>query len=720
MTKANIVDYFICPSCEHEEEFARGEKPDQCPNCGLVIAKWEEKMREEAEKEKIRRRLLRDQRLKGDRDAELAAKQAELDRLKALELEIMKELGIRPPSRLWQLFEKYTISMGFAFSASIVMATGVAFYHVDKYLEEQEKIALEETEASPEMQQVAPVMAAAIEMQQQGKTAMIQDMADINQMMAGGSNETRDAIIAASQQMMKGVDQEAFLKAAGNMAMQKGMAQLSDGEIEPAPVNLDTIGGVSGLQGVTNFAPSDLAAMAPALTEHGHEKVLEVMSEKTFIADPINPEGPELIVERIDEMDGSMIFDLMSTISTDQEWDQYLLSHVKEYVMNDDLERADDLSNRIKNPVVRIQALSVLMQDLLMDENIADMKVVSARVRLELDKIDDPDARAKVILEMGEDLAAAGSSSEPYDSIETVSIMAGDADSAFEESYLTSRLAVSYMKINDLDTAKRMLKKSMRLAGQLPELSLRISAFTRLAQRYYDVRNVTIANEILAEAARIAGTDLQQHQRSVAFGEIAVAHAYMGDTVGAEMAIANAGEGKGKQQLIAKVAESLIGHGRYYEALSWMESLEDETQYARLELRLSSALYYENRHQEALTRVEQSAARVSRIFELAERGLLTSQFARMFTRFGLTQRGEELFSEAEAISQSLTGRKSQVVLALVALDRARVFQLTRAKDMVTNDLTDTVVRDPIDSEIMATERITRDLLPPGLEAVEER
>ena len=52
MTKANIVDFFICPSCEHEEEIERGTKRDVCPECGLVIAKWEEKMREEAEKEK--------------------------------------------------------------------------------------------------------------------------------------------------------------------------------------------------------------------------------------------------------------------------------------------------------------------------------------------------------------------------------------------------------------------------------------------------------------------------------------------------------------------------------------------------------------------------------------------------------------------------------------------------------------------------------------------
>lgn len=83
MTKANVVDYFFCPSCEHEEEIERGTKLEQCSECGLVIAKWEEKMKEEAEKEKIRR-LMRDSRLQGDRQAEMEEKRKELERLQRL------------------------------------------------------------------------------------------------------------------------------------------------------------------------------------------------------------------------------------------------------------------------------------------------------------------------------------------------------------------------------------------------------------------------------------------------------------------------------------------------------------------------------------------------------------------------------------------------------------------------------------------------------------
>ncbi len=78
-----MVDYFFCTSCEHEEEIESGTKLEQCSECGLVIAKWEEKMKEEAEKEKIRR-LMRDSRLQGDRQAEMEEKRKELERLQRL------------------------------------------------------------------------------------------------------------------------------------------------------------------------------------------------------------------------------------------------------------------------------------------------------------------------------------------------------------------------------------------------------------------------------------------------------------------------------------------------------------------------------------------------------------------------------------------------------------------------------------------------------------
>ena len=72
------------------------------------------------------------------------------------------------------------------------------------------------------------------------------------------------------------------------------------------------------------------------------------------------------------------------------------------------------------------------------------------------------------------------------------------------------------------------------------------------------------------------------------------------------------------------------------------------------------------------------------------------------------------FEDAEKISEQLQGRKAQVNLALVALDRARVFQLARAKEIIVEELTDNVVKDPVDTEILSVERTIKNILPEGL------
>jgi|TARA_B110000116_G_scaffold257449_1_gene257594 hypothetical protein len=362
---------------------------------------------------------------------------------------------------------------------------------------------------------------------------------------------------------------------------------------------------------------------------------------------------------------------------------------------------------------IRKEAENEKIRRRLMREDLLAVKVLRARVQIGLFKIQNPDARAKVILDLGQRMAAVGSPVEPADSISSVQRMANDSKEPLEKSAFISWLAVAHMNAEDQAQAKHLLRNAQKIAGQVSLLNDRISAFTKLARRYYDVRNNTLASEILSEASVLAATKLEHQPRSVAFGKIALAQAYMGDFVGTRESIDNAADDKSKQQLLVKVAEMLLDEQRFYEALSWMETLEDEVEYSRLELRLSSAFFYAGRTREALNRIEQSTPRMQRIYELSERGLLTSQYARFLARLGKGDRSEQLFEEAEAISKKLSGRKSQINLGLVAVDRAKVFQLEKAREIVNNELTDSAIRDSIDTEVLLTERVIKNLLPEG-------
>lgn len=81
--------------------------------------------------------------------------------------------------------------------------------------------------------------------------------------------------------------------------------------------------------------------------------------------------------------DGSAVANLLSSVKQDQEWDQYLLSQVKQYILNAKLEAADLLADRIRNPIVRINAFAGMMEEHQLRENFLAVKVLRARVDME-------------------------------------------------------------------------------------------------------------------------------------------------------------------------------------------------------------------------------------------------------------------------------------------------------------------------------------------------
>ena len=123
-TNTDSTVSFVCHFCEYEEKIGKASRLGKCPKCGLVIAEWETKIRKEAGEEKIRCRLMREQRLAVDKQDDPDTNRRELEHLRELEGEILKELGIKPPSALWVFFEKHTFSLSIAISLLILALTG--------------------------------------------------------------------------------------------------------------------------------------------------------------------------------------------------------------------------------------------------------------------------------------------------------------------------------------------------------------------------------------------------------------------------------------------------------------------------------------------------------------------------------------------------------------------------------------------------------------------
>tara|TARA_B110000438_G_scaffold57039_1_gene57101 strand:+ start:1338 stop:1907 length:570 start_codon:yes stop_codon:yes gene_type:complete len=171
------------------EQVGKGSKLEKCPECGLGIAEWEEKIRKEAENEKIRRRLMRDQRLKGDKQDDPDTNRKELERLRELEREILKELGIKPPSTFWVFFEKYTISLSFAISLLIVALAGVGYRYQGLYLGHLGNEEAVAAAPSEQIRDVARLVAVAVEIQQQGNQVVLTEIVDATRVMRGWGGE---------------------------------------------------------------------------------------------------------------------------------------------------------------------------------------------------------------------------------------------------------------------------------------------------------------------------------------------------------------------------------------------------------------------------------------------------------------------------------------------------------------------------------------------------
>ncbi len=715
--KSAKVDFFICPSCEYEEEVPQGTSYEQCPKCGLVIAKWEEKMREEAEKEKIRRRLMRDARLEGDREEDLARKREELERLRALELEIMKELGLKTPSRFWRFFERYPISVSSAFAMLIVAASGLVLHQVDQYLDAQAVDAVRASAAPAEVQAIAPVISAAVQLQQNGNQAMISEIAEVTTKMHGSAPVSQQELIGVAQQMMKGVDADQFVASASKNATPGMMTRAGPDGQEPVRFNTDTVGGVTGIPGVEKFDARVLQSMAPPLLEHGHENVLTVLTERVSVPDPLNLDEM-LLVRQVEDMDGSMIVDLMKGLATDKEWDQYIAQNVRVFIADGQMDQASELIDRIKNPVTKIASLGEYMVAMLVADPAAALKLPMARVSNELNEIADPDTKASTLLALGRQLAAAGYGAQPDESYSRVNELVRDADNAFEKSYLSARLAVAWHESGNIARAKSLMRTAVNQASQITDPRERISAFTRISQRYYDVRNPTLANEILSEAQVLAASRLEPAERSRVFGEIAIAQGYMGDIRGALLSIDNAAVGEGKQQVLMKLAESLIGLGRYYEAQAVMDEMDDPTGFNRLQIRLITALHYGGYADQVRLRMDSALERANEIEDRAQRSIILSQLGRLARRSGFEDLAIMFFDEALMVTGPLRDRELAVSLGLLALEQARALMPYSSQETMY-EVEEAIVQDPISTEIMATERIVQNFMPASVKELIE-
>lgn len=714
MPKPTNVELFFCPSCQHEEELEPGTTYDQCPKCDLVLAKWAEKQEEDRKKEEIRRRLMRDARFRDEGQDEEQRRKEELAELKRLEAEIMKELGIKPPSKLWQIFSQRPFSISISVGILLVTLSSVVSFYVSDYLEAEQDAEFAAAPASEEIQELAPAMAGVVGMQLSGNQDVVDELAAATQLLSGQAIN-KQALTNATEQMMKGAGSEAFIQQANQLPALKSSTPGGLGEPAPVSVNRDTLGGVAGLPGVTQLNTEQLAKTQPGETNHGYDNVAEVLTHKLQLPDPSNPNGPDVLVDQIDRLDGSKVVALLKSLSKDVEWDTFLLSQVKNFLMDNRWSQANELSDLIQNPAIKAEALIAGIEHIVRSNPNRDLKLLLARLSVTLNELEDKDSRVRYWLIMARHLSDANVPDQPYRIYSQLESLADDAEDPVDEAAVLARLAAAHVEELDYDEAKRLFNRAMRAGAKADALG-RVVAFSKIASRYYDARNLTLAGEIMAEAQVLAATELMTADRAEAFTKIAAAQLHQGDLRGARISMDNAAQGDAKDKLTAQLVGWMIDQGEIYKAQSLMGDLSGSVLEHRLAIRLISRVANLQGSRKARALIGEYAPRSGLLGRDTKEVLILSQFARLHLRLRQPDQANQLFSDALEIADQLTGRKAGVARAMVALDQARGLWVGSAKETM-EFVKESIVAEPIGSEIVATERTIKNMLPA---AVRER
>ena len=709
------VEMFFCPSCEHEEELEPGQTYEQCPKCNLVLAKWAERQEEERKKEEIRRRLLRDARFKDDAKSDEQRKRDELAEIKRIETELMKELGIKPPSKLWQIFSRRPVSISVSIGILLVTLSSVISFLVTEHLDSKQEAEIASQAPSEEIQAVAPTIVDAVNLQLSGNEAIVGELAAATQLLNGGGSIDPAVLTKAAEQMMKGAGNGEFLDQANSAPALKSSTPGGLGEPAPASVNRSSLGGIQGLPGIEDITDEALANTRPGEVTHGHEEVAAVLGAQLQLPDPSNPNGSDILVDKIEKLDGSMVVGLMQSLSRDLEWDQFLLEQVQVYLLNNKLAQAQELAEVIENPSLKIEALIYQIEALVMADPNADLKIAMGRVSANMSEIRSLDLRARFWLRLAFILDMAGVPDQPSGVMARVESLARDADEPGEKGAVLARLAVAKLE-TDRAQAQTLFRQAMQQAGRSSTVNQRIKAFSHIAARLYDARNLTLAGEIISESQVVAATELNMHDRALALMDIAVAQIYMGDRAGAQQTLRNAATGVARQKLLGQLAAWTIDEGEIYKAQGLIEEVDDRAARYRLAIRLISRVIHRGDENKGRALMAEYSPRASDIGNESERALILSQFGRLHLRLRQPDLARRLFNEALQISDSLTGRKAAVTRGMIALDQARGLWIKPARESIEL-VRESIVLDPIGSEITATERVIKYLLP---NAIRER
>lgn len=708
---------FTCPSCGHKEEMLRSVKVEKCPACGTDVKKALEKQEADEAEARVRQHkaAAEKQRLKEYEDR----LRIELEKqIRArLEEEIRKELGVAGGAQggFWGMFMRNKAVVGLSVVGGLVGISVALTLGIKSYLDAKAEEELAAAPPTPEMEAIAPAVAAVASAQSPQVQQAVQEMAQVTNAMAPPAQQPQvnmQAMSAAGMQMMKGMDPGAFMAMAattqmmGNMmgplaAMgglpvgggsgavmaMPGMSGGAGGMMMGMPGVADQLGmGGMGQIPVDQFKDMMAGMSAPApgqITTMGMVSGNQVILGQMPILD--GTEAPTL-----ESMTPAQAVQIVDGMTADREWGRFVATRVGE-LADRDAEAAGALATLIPTPYERAAARARIAVALLDNGLDAAARLMAEQGLDELDEIQDVDVRAQAAVALGDLLARAGQQAVPADVRQRLSAQVERTLLAEERSALLGRIAVSHYVEGNLDAADESIDRAVEAASGIESDRLRLSTFMSIAERYADMSATPIAHTVTNEAA-LRARDLAPEDRAAVFVASAKARAYMGDTERAARDINLVGEGVARDQALTAVIEHLIIANEAYRAAEFIDALEDPLLHAQLNLELVSQLLSDDVTPFVLQRLEQAQTLTDAVTNPESRALLYSRLARLQVRVGQVQASQRNFTLALEGARVARSQSQDLMHANIAVDQAYALQLADARTSASR-ISEPVLRD---------------------------
>ncbi len=670
--KYRTTQTFICPQCEYEKEIPLGTDVEVCDSCGLVIAKWEQKITADKRKEVRRKKSLRDARLQESSKEHELRKKAELERLTGAIAELRQEMQIKGPGRFWQFFEKYTLPVSLSVATLIILVTVTSYYSYSRYRDNSDRQALLVQEPSEQIRSLAPALASGASLEASGHRQLLSEMADVANALRGQDVSRASEMGAAAILMLKGAGSGPFMQ----LAADAGIARVP---VLPKPETATSSRAGRHVAGTDMPGVEETASVSlPPLLyrESPTDSLLDLFGKSARSAGD-SGDRDALPIDAVDRLNGSKLMDLLISLRQDPLWHKFLEQQAMHLLEEDRIEDAQEIAMQIRNPAIRARVFVEIAGRLVQQERPLEMKVYKARISMELDRMGSAEQQVRFISYMTGRLAEAGDDSQLENAVDQIEERIEEHTENYTKAILESYLAIIQMNAGQLDLASTSLQRAVKTAGNIESKTKRLSAFSRIAQRYYDARDTTIANAILNEIASMAANGLRADERTRVIAEVALAQGYVGDLPGAFQSIKNTRDPGTRNQILKRLVQYLIGDTDYFKAMQVIDRESEPLTRNSLLLQLAEALIGAPNNEFARLVLQKAAVQSQLLEDSEQKSLELSKMACLFARLGDKKIARLYFKQA--LMPQWTGRKGEITRAAIAIDQAHALMFAESQ-----------------------------------------